>query len=73
MSGGGNEGADLKNKAEAEIDRILDEQYARGMKILTENRDVLDAIAKSLIENEKINGKELLNVIKSVNPELISE
>lgn len=43
------------------------------MKILTENRDVLDEIAKVLIEKEKIDGKELLNVIKEVNPELISD
>ena len=63
MQGGANEGADLKNKADAEIDRILEEQYARGMKLLTDNRDVLDAIAKILIENEKINGKELLKTI----------
>lgn len=73
MSGGPNEGADLKNKADAEIDRILAEQYERGMKLLTDNRDVLDEIAKVLIENEKINGKELLNVIKKVNPSLVSE
>jgi hypothetical protein len=31
MSGGTNEGDDLKNKADAEIDRILAEQYERGM------------------------------------------
>merc|ERR1712227_91852 len=73
MGGGSAEGADLKNKADAEIDRILQEQYDRGMKLLTENRDALDEIAKVLIEKEKIDGKELLNVIKSINPELVSE
>lgn len=73
MSGGSNEGADLKNIADAEIDRILAEQYDRGMKLLTDNRDVLDEIAKVLIEKEKINGKELLNVIKSIRPELVTE
>ena len=31
MSGGSNEGDDLKNMADAEIDRILAEQYERGM------------------------------------------
>lgn len=41
--------------------------------MLTDNRDVLDAIAKTLIEKEKINGEELLNVINSVKPGLISE
>jgi len=73
MMGGAAEGADLKNKADAEIDRILAEQYERGMSILTENRDVLDAIAKILIEEEKINGKQLLETIKNINPNLISD
>lgn len=62
--GGGNmfqaqsagEGANIRNKADAEIDRILKEQYDRGMKLLTENRDVLDLIANTLIKEEKITG-----------------
>ena len=73
MSGGAAEGDDLKNKADEEIDRILAEQYERGMKLLTENRDVLDEVAKVLIEKEKIDGKELLQVMKTVNPALVSE
>lgn len=72
MAGGPAEGAELKNKADEEIDRILAEQYERGMQLLTNNRDVLDQIAKTLIEKEKIDGKELLNVIKSVKPNLVS-
>lgn len=63
----------MKNKADAEIDRILAEQYERGMNLLTENRDVLDAIAKILIEEEKINGKELLKTIQSIKPELVTK
>jgi len=63
MSGGTNEGDDLKNKADAEIDRILAEQYERGMQLLVDNRDALDEIAKVLIEKEKIDGKELLKII----------
>lgn len=47
----------IQLKADQEINRILTEQYDRGMKLLTENKDVLDAIAKCLIEEEKINGK----------------
>lgn len=43
------------------------------MKLLTENRDILDEIAKVLIEEEKIDGKQLLNIIKNIKPELISE
>lgn len=33
--------------------------------------DVLTAIAKLLIEKEKINGLEMLQLIKSIKPELI--
>lgn len=60
QAGGASEGANIKNKADAEIDRILREQYERGMTLLTDNRPVLDQIAKTLIEKEKINGIQLL-------------
>jgi cell division protease FtsH len=63
MSGMGGEGSELKAKVDGEIDRILREQYDRGMHILTENRNILDAIAKRLIEKEKISGTELLELI----------
>lgn len=67
------EGQDLKNKADAEIDRILDEQYTRGMQLMVENRSILDAIANRLIEKEKIDGNEMLVLIKEINPNLVSE
>ena len=38
---------------------------------MTENRDILDKIASELIEKEKINGIELLNIIGDIKPELI--
>ena len=68
-----NEGSDLKNKADAEVDRILAEQYERGMQLLTEHRSILDSIANVLIEKEKIDGIEMLNLIKSINPALVTE
>lgn len=43
------------------------------MKLLTDNRDVLDQIAKVLIEKEKIDGKELLTIIKSMKSDLVSD
>ena len=54
-----------------EIDRILTEQYDRGMTILTDNRDVLDMLAKFLIEKEKISGVAMLKEIEKMKPELI--
>lgn len=41
--------------------------------MLTDNRDVLDEIAKFLIEEEKIDGKQLLQLIKNIRPELVTE
>jgi cell division protease FtsH len=78
--GGGNmfqaspagEGSNIKNKADAEIDRILKEQYERGMKLLTENRPVLDLIANALVEKEKITGTEMLSMIRAIRPDLVS-
>lgn len=67
------QGSIIKEKIDKEIDRILSEQYDRGMQLLTENRDVLDAIAKSLIEEEKIDGKQLLQLIKNIKPGLVTE
>lgn len=42
------------------------------MKLLTENRDLLDLIAKTLIDKEKISGTEMLRLIQSVKPQLVS-
>lgn len=73
MGGGSSDGPILQNTIDDEIDRILNEQYSRGMEIMTENRDILDKIAMTLIEKEKINGIELLNLIGDMKPELIPE
>ena len=43
------------------------------MRLLTENREILDEIADVLIKNEKIDGQELLKVIQSINPDLVSQ
>jgi ATP-dependent Zn protease len=43
------------------------------MKILTDNRNILDAIAKTLIEKEKITGVEMLELIKQIKPELVTD
>lgn len=78
--GGGNmfqaqsagEGSSIKNKADAEIDRILKEQYERGMELLTTNRDVLDLIANTLVKEEKITGTQMLSLIKDIRPDLVT-
>ena len=67
------QGSIIQKKVDQEIDRILSEQYERGLKLLTENKVVLDEIAKLLIEEEKINGKQLLQLIKNIKPDLITD
>jgi len=61
----------LSSKIDDAIDSILTEQYERGMEIITTNRDVLDAIANTLIEKEKIDGNALLKLIGDMKPELV--
>lgn len=56
----GSDGTLLLNLVDEEVDAILNDQYERGMKLITENKDILDKIAKTLIESEKIDGIELL-------------
>ncbi len=43
------------------------------MKLLLDNKNILDAIAKTLIEKEKITGIEMLDLIKQINPDLVTE
>lgn len=68
--GSNQEGGELKNKSDKEIDRILTTQYVRGKQLLMENRDLLDAIASMLVEKEKINGAQMLELIARIKPGL---
>jgi cell division protease FtsH len=52
----GEETADAIDK---EVISIVDECHGRAKKLLTENRDKLEAIAKKLIEKETLDGEEL--------------
>ena len=40
---------------------------------MTENRSILDQIAKTLVEKEKMDGLELLKIIQDIKPELVPE
>ncbi|MER2128725.1 ATP-dependent zinc metalloprotease FtsH [Solibacillus sp. FSL H8-0523] len=42
-----------------EVQRIVDEQYARTRRILTENRELLDLIAGTLMTKETLNAQEI--------------
>ena len=43
------------------------------MKLLTEHKEILDDISNTLIENEKMTGVQLLEIIKKYDPDLVSK
>jgi cell division protease FtsH len=51
-------------KIDAEVHRIIDEQYTRAKQIITERREALDKIAASLIEYETIEGRHVLEILQ---------
>ena len=59
------------NVAEAvdmEIRRIIDEQYARARKIIEDNREKVELMAKSLLEWETLNADQLSDIMSGKQP-----
>jgi cell division protease FtsH len=50
-------------KIDAEIKRIVSEQYDRAARLLTENRSVLERIAEALLEHEVLDAPQLKQLI----------
>ena len=53
-------------KIDEEVARLMREFYDRAVKIIKENRDVLDKIAEYLIEKETITGKEFIKMYREI-------
>ncbi len=51
-----------------EVKRIVDERYAIAKELLTQNRDLLDAIAKELLEKETLDDEEVTAIIDRIRP-----
>jgi cell division protease FtsH len=51
-------------KIDAEVFRIVNEQYQRATEIITSHHDALDRIAGALLEHETIEGKHVLEVLQ---------
>ena len=49
-----------------EVKQIVDKQYELAKKLLSENKDMLEFIAKSLLEKETLDEKEFDNLMKQV-------
>merc|ERR1719411_466168 len=53
----------LRQKIDAEVRRIVDKQYERGMKLLTSNMPLMHALAEKLMDQEKVSGEELMKLV----------
>lgn len=60
-------------EVDAEVRRILDEQYAIAYKILDGNRDKMHTMAKALIEWETIDRDQVLEIMAGKQPSLPKE
>jgi len=55
-------------KVDAEIRRILDEQYALARKLIEENRDKMEAMTKALLEWETIDADQIEDIMTGNPP-----
>jgi cell division protease FtsH len=55
-------------KVDAEIRRIIDEQYALARRLIEENRDKVEAMAKALLEWETIDGEQIDDIVAGKPP-----
>jgi len=51
-------------KIDEQIFHIIDEQYKRATKIISEHRPALDKMAEALLEHETIDGKHVLEILQ---------
>ncbi|MDE5593077.1 MAG: hypothetical protein K2I75_04000, partial [Clostridiales bacterium] len=58
---------------DAEIKRLIDEAHAKAVKVLTENRKMLDTMARVLIECETIYAEEVEMIINGATPEEVKK
>ena len=55
-------------KVEQEISRIINEQYARARKIIEENREKIEVMAKALLEWETLEGSQVDEIMRGEKP-----
>ena len=55
-------------KVDAEIRRIIDEQYAVARKIIEDNRDKIEIMAKALLEWETLDAEQLDDIMAGKQP-----
>ena len=58
---------DTARKIDAEISKIIEEQYQRAIKVLTDNKDKLTTLAERLLEKEVIFKEDLEKIFGKRN------
>jgi cell division protease FtsH len=59
---------ETQQKVDAEIRRILDEQYALSRKLLSENREKVEMMTKALLEWETIDADQVNDIMAGNEP-----
>jgi cell division protease FtsH len=54
---------------DAEVKKLVDEAYARAEKLIGENREKLETLAKSLLEKESMDGRDIEELLGFAKPE----
>jgi cell division protease FtsH len=57
----------VAQEIDAEVKRIIDENYAVAKKLISEHRDKLEIIAQKLLEYETLDGEQVREIIKTGN------
>ena len=60
--------ASTQDKVDAEITRIIDEEYARARKIIEDERDKLEIMAKALLEWETLDADQIDDIMDGKPP-----
>jgi cell division protease FtsH len=55
-------------KVDAEIRKIIDEQYGLAKKLILDNRDKVEAMAKALLELETIDAEQIQDIMDGRPP-----
>ena len=55
-------------EVDAEVRRIIDEQYATARRLIEENRDKMEAMAHALLEWETIDADQIDDIMKGIAP-----
>ena len=56
---------ETSREIDAEVKRLIDEAYADARRIIVENREKLETLAKALIEKETMDGRDVEAMIRA--------